>query len=190
MKLRTYLMSGQSLVDFEISADKDFSDVFLRINKKVLPAVVEAMEGGSGSGGLGPSYVKSIKKTFQQSGKRDNRPSWIVTKNPRPLHDTLNLFRSFGFTVSESENEVTLSVGTDVPYARKMDEGFEGPIPVRWHGQPRVKGSLWVETTPYDSKIPARPFMFLANEDQERLKEVFERLAQVVTQEESLELIK
>jgi phage gpG-like protein len=93
--------------------------------EKLKPALVD---------GIGVEAVKFIDDNFVKQGFQGQsfRP-WPVQKNPnkpRP-HKILILTGTLRRSFKQTNHEDSVTISTDIPYARVHDEGARGPVTVK-----------------------------------------------------------
>lgn len=83
---------------------------------------------------LGQRLVESFKYGFRES-KGPNNDAWktLTHRDGKPLIDTGRLRRSIGFKLSNDNK--SLSVGTNVIYARIHNEGLDQDVQVKPHSR-------------------------------------------------------
>lgn len=147
-------------LQFEIESDKNLADECV---SEIRDYTARAMKE------IGVTLAENIQDTFDFQGKRGGSPQWeptsvialrnrvnvpseqeIQTGNFKTLIDTGTLQDSIEDSFDEST--LTLEVGSDLHYAKGMQEGTS------------FKGH----------EVPARPFVFLTDDDSDEIDDILE----------------
>lgn len=180
-------ISSASVANFELVETKKHGlyDLFVRIEKDFDKNIKKGLEA------LAPRLADGIRKTFDAKGKRGGRKRWVITKNPNPLIDLGHLYESFQGYVEGRGDDYVVVVGTDVYYARTLNEGDIVDTDVVYDEKRTQGGSLWFHTGLFeDQRIPEREFMFLADEDVEMSIDTIDSSVKALAQLEELGLVR
>lgn len=155
-------------------------ELFVSVDKSFDKHIKEAMQA------LAPRLADQVRKTFDLKGARGDREGWLITRNPTPLIDKGDLYRSIRGEVEGKGSQFVISVGTDKEYAKVLNEGCIVKTDVifdKW----RSKGSYWIHTGHVrEMEIPKREFLFMTPNDAEMADETIETAVDVMAHLEGL----
>lgn len=157
------------MVEISVMASElvDTQRMFVKIADDVGTQIEGAMEN------LSKILTGKVKETFDLGGARDGEPAWIEIRNPSPLVDTGVLQDSIQGKVETKENEILLTIYTESPYAAVHNEGGDTVTdvrPTKKTKKGRTPTSMWEFTGEVrEMEIPQREFLFLTDNDEERI---------------------
>lgn len=116
---------------------------------------------------IAPRLADKIRENFDMKGKREGHAEWDINKNPTPLIDRGNLYKSIEGIVQEQGDNYSVIVGTNLPYAKIHNEGGTTETDVVFDKH-RSTGSYWIHTGGFRTMdIPKREFLFFVSGDLE-----------------------